>query len=134
MALEDGLLIVAGAASALAVIHGLRLARLDRERATYPLLLIFVAGVYVAFAVGARAPLAAGIEAGLALPFVALAVLGHLRNRLWLVAGWIGHAALDLGHHRLVVDPGVPEAYPWLCLGFDLVVAAHLLRPRRRAA
>jgi hypothetical protein len=133
MALEDGLWILVGAVTALATIHGLRLVRLDRERATYPLLLIFVAGIYVAFAVGARAPLAAGIEVALALPFVALAVLGHLRNRLWLVAGWLGHAVLDLAHHRLVADPGVPEPYPWLCLGFDVVIAARLLWPRRGA-
>ena len=49
-----------------------------------------------------------------------------------LAAGWASHAAFDMTHH---IDEGtrLPDWYPALCAGYDLVIAAGLLDAARRA-
>jgi hypothetical protein len=49
-----------------------------------------------------------------------------------LAAGWASHAAFDATHH---IDEGtrLPDWYPALCAGYDLVIAAGLLDAARRA-
>ncbi len=49
-----------------------------------------------------------------------------------LAAGWASHAAFDMTHH---IDAGtrLPDWYPALCAGYDVVIAVGLLDVARRA-
>lgn len=64
--------------------------------------------------------------AGLAV-FGALAWLGR-SSALWLATGWVAHVAWDVGLHLDRPQSVVGAWYPLLCVGFDLIVAGHLLR------
>ena len=55
----------------------------------------------------------------------ALAALGVGGGRRWPAAGWLRHPVWD-GLH--LTGRVAPEAYAWLCLGFDGVVGLALLR------
>ena len=33
----------------------------------------------------------------------------------------------DLVHQQVIDNPGVPRGYPWLCLGYDAVLAGWIL-------
>lgn len=44
-----------------------------------------------------------------------------------LAAGWASHAAFDAAHGH-DDDSRLPTWYPAMCAGYDLVVAAHLVR------
>ena len=113
---------------ALAVLTGLaaRWAGFDRDRAFYPTLVIVVASYYVLFAAmqGSRQVLV--VESLVMTVFACLAVIGF-RSTLWVVvAALAGHGALDLIHHRLVSNPGVPVWWPGFCCAFDILLAAFL--------
>lgn len=120
----------AGIATCVGTILAFRSVGFDRDRATWPLVVIAIALAYIALAAGARAPISMAMETLLALPFIALAVLGFRRNRLFLVGALAGHALLDALHVQLLHDPGVPPGYPWLCMGFDLTLAGWILLRR----
>lgn len=130
------MLIGAGLA-ALASIFG-HVARFDRDRAFYPIMLIVVASYYALFAAigGPRSAFAAeGI--GFAI-FAGMAVTGF-RTSLWLVvAGLAAHALFDFFRGGLIANNGVPIWWPEFCLAYDLVAAACLAAliawPRRRIA
>ncbi|HSG87938.1 MAG TPA: hypothetical protein VLA56_01915 [Pseudomonadales bacterium] len=122
--------VVAGAVASAATIGGFRAVGFTRDRATWPLVTIAIALAYVALATGAGAPIAMGMETLLSLPFIALAIVAFHRNRFFLVGALVGHALLDLLHVNLLQNPGVPSGYPWLCLGFDLVLAGWVLAHR----
>jgi hypothetical protein len=117
----------AGVAAAVGTALAFRLVGFDRDRSTWPLVLIAIALSYVALAAGAGATLSMGLEVVLALPFIAAAVAAfHHHHRLILAGALIAHGALDLAHHDLLDHPGVPAPYPWLCLGYDLTLAAWI--------
>ena len=50
------------------------------------------------------------------------------RGKAWVVvAGLAGHGAMDLVHHLLVSNPGVPSFWPGFCATFDIVAALYLV-------
>ena len=108
---------------------------MDRDRVFYPTMLIAIASYYLAFAlVDGRTPVLVA-EAALCAAFTGTAVLGFKRN-LWLVVGALaGHGVMDLFHHRLVQNMGVPAAWPGFCLAFDVTAALclALVLARRRS-
>jgi hypothetical protein len=96
---------------------------MDRDRVFYPAMAIVVGTYYVAFAVadGDRTVLLA--ESGVAAVFAVVAVVGFKRN-LWLVVGALaGHGVMDVWHHLLIQNSGVPEAWPGFCMAFDVTAA-----------
>ena len=101
-------------------------AGLDRDRATYPLVLIVVASYYVLFAVVARSTPALLAESMVMLLFVAVAVLGFKTTPWLVVAGLAGHGVFDAVHGRLIANPGVPGWWPAFCLAFDVAAAVVL--------
>lgn len=116
--------ILVGVTLALLVCGAARLLGMDRDRAFYPAMVMAVASYYVAFAVydgSARVLLA---EALLCAGFTSVAVVGFRRSQ-WIVAGALaGHGVMDLFHHLLVSNAGVPTAWPGFCMAFDLTAAA----------
>ncbi len=99
---------------------------LDRGRAFYPVVMIVIASYYCLFAVIGGSGVALGLDGAVAALFVAAAVIGF-RTSLWLVvAALAAHGAMDLVHHHLISNPGVPAWWPGFCFGYDLVAAAYL--------
>jgi hypothetical protein len=104
------------------------------ERRIVGIGLVVAALFYVAFALRGGAPgqwLAAEL-AGTAI-FGAVAVVG-LRSSGWVLAlGWGTHVLWDVLLH-LSGSGGAftPDAYPWLCVGFDLLVAGSMATPQFR--
>ena len=115
-----------GVGLAVAVCVFAALVKFDRERVFYPTLMIVIASYYILFAVmsPSRQPLAA--ELLIAAVFFALAVAGFNKN-LWLVvAALVGHGVLDLVHHRVIQNPGVPVWWPGFCSSFDVLAGGSL--------
>lgn len=136
MSVQLGLLEVAGLLAGIGlgagIIAGFRIIGLDRERATWPLVLMAIALAYVLLAAGAGATVFMGIEALIAVPFIALAVYGyHQHHRIVLGGALLGHALVDLLHEGLLDHAGVPGLYPWLCVGTDVTLAGWILMARR---
>lgn len=128
---------IVGVTLALAVCGAATLLRMDRDRAFYPAMVMAVASYYVAFAVADGGLRTMASEAAIAAVFTVLAVIGFKRSP-WLVAAALaGHGLMDLFHHLLVHNSGVPPAWPGFCSAFDLVAAAYLgglLAMRQRRA
>jgi hypothetical protein len=99
--------------------------RLDRDLALYPVLLIVFAGYYVLFGVIGGSTHALLLEIGFAVVFIAIAVIGFLREPLLVVFGLAAHGVFDFVHARLFADPGVPAWWPAFCLSYDVVAAAY---------
>ena len=72
------------------------------------------------------APGAATQEVAVAALTMACAAAGLLLDPLWLVAGFLGHAAWDWAHHAGLGAP-VARWYPPFCAAVDLVAGAVLL-------
>lgn len=56
-----------------------------------------------------------------------VALLGITYSGVWTAAGWAAHPAWDVWH---MLTPGathVPEWYPGVCIGFDVIVALWVL-------
>jgi hypothetical protein len=106
----------------------------DRSRNFYPVALIVIASYYGLFAAMAGAQSAYRPEAIIFAVFAALAVVGF-RACLWVVvAGLLGHGALDSVRSFLVMNPGVPRWWPGFCASTDIAIglycASCLLRRR----
>lgn len=100
-----------------------------RAQRIYAVALIVAALVYVAFGLLGNADahwlLLEG--AGVAL-FGATALLGLRRWPAVLAAGWTAHVVWDLALHLDGAGAAyTPSWYPWLCVGFDLALAATIL-------
>lgn len=125
-----------GAALALALVGLARGYPPGRERRVYGVGLAAAALVYVGFG------LAGGAGAGwLALEVFGVLIYGAaawagLRGRPWLLAlGWAAHVLWDVLLHLSGAGSGyTPRWYPWLCVSFDLVIAAAVLASSRRGA
>lgn len=99
---------------------------LDRDRAFYPVVTIVTASYYALFAVLGASTQALVLESLVVLVFLAAAVSGF-KSSLWVVvAALAAHGILDLGHHSLIANPGVPGWWPSFCLTFDVTIAAYL--------
>ncbi len=115
-----------GVALALVVAVFAAKAGFDRDRAFYPTVLVVIASYYDLFAVVGGALPVLLLESTIFVAFAAIALVGFKRN-LWLVViALIAHGAFDLGHSRLVANPGVPIWWPMFCLSFDWMAAAAL--------
>lgn len=92
----------------------------------FAFLLVFAAAVYVGFAEADPTENEKGIQWGVALAFVAIALLG-LRTSPWVIAsGWVLHSGWDLLHHRDVLKTRTAEWYPGACLAYDLIIAGFI--------
>ncbi|MEX2126200.1 MAG: hypothetical protein WD795_20075 [Woeseia sp.] len=99
---------------------------LDRDRAFYPTVMIFVASYYALFAVMGGSAHALMIESIVIAAFVGASIAGF-RTSLWLVvAALLAHGLFDFIHGHLIVNPGVPTWWPSFCLSYDVVAAAYL--------
>lgn len=124
--------VTVGAGVALGVFLLGRLARFDRERAFYSVVLIVVASYYDLFAVMGGSTRALVLESLGFCFFLVLAVVGFKRS-LWLVAaGLAAHGVFDFFHGRLIADPGVPAWWPSFCLSYDVTAALFLAWLQRR--
>ncbi|MEQ9561890.1 MAG: hypothetical protein RLN69_05165 [Woeseiaceae bacterium] len=117
---------IVGSVLALVVLGGLSLLGFDRDRAFYPTVTIVVATYYILFAALTGSSKVMLAELTVAVVFIVLAVLGFKKSPWILVAALAGHGAFDLVHHRLIVNPGVPDFWPGFCMAFDVVAAAYL--------
>lgn len=117
--------IAVGAAGGAAFVLLARFASPGRERRIWAAGLVVAALIYVGFARSAGWQALAGELAGVAV-FAAVAWLG-VRRAPWLLgAGWALHVLWDLALHAVSL-PGVPESYPTICAGFDLLVGGYIL-------
>jgi hypothetical protein len=89
--------------------------------------LIVVALIYVVFGVFGADWLWLVYEIAGLLFFGAFAWLGVRVSLVWLAFGWAAHVAWDVGLHLDQSQAIVPEWYPLLCVGFDLIVAGFAL-------
>ena len=118
--------LVVGTVLALAVGAMGTIVGLDRDRAFYPTVTIVVASLYALFAVMGQSMHALMLEVLLGAAFLAAALFGF-RTSLWVVvAALAGHGLLDIGHGRLVSNPGVPAWWPAFCSAYDVAAAAYL--------
>ncbi|MEQ9449147.1 MAG: hypothetical protein RLN70_09625, partial [Rhodospirillaceae bacterium] len=101
-------------------------ARFERDRAFYPVMLIIIASYSDLFAVLGGDSGVLGVEVAISSGFIALAVLGF-RVNLWLtVAGLLGHAGFDVIHEHVVANPGLPNWWPMFCATFDAIAGFYL--------
>jgi len=69
------------------------------------------------------------IEIGGVIVYSAIALFSYQKNLPKLLAfGWLLHVAWDLLLHNPIDTPFVPEAYPGLCLGFDVIMAIYIFQ------
>ena len=126
--------ILAGVALALVLVGVARGSARTGPNGVYAVGLLVTAAIYVAFAlVGRASPRWVAIEGlGVAL-FGGLAWLGRRRWPAALALGWAAHVAWDVGLHLDGAGGAfTPAWYPWLCVGFDLVIAGAVLAGRHR--
>ena len=97
---------------------------MDRERVFYPAVTITVASYYLAFAVGDGRGSVMSIELAIASVFIVAAVAGFKQSPWIAVVALGAHGVMDMFHHRLVHNAGVPEAWPGFCASFDVTAAA----------
>jgi hypothetical protein len=119
--------IMVGAILAGVLVVALRRARFERVLRFWARALFVAAAIYVGFVLVGGAPTQwLLIEVGGLLLFTTLAVLG-LKYSPWVLAGaWFAHIAWDsLLHSQSTAF--VPQWYPPLCIGFDLVVGAYIV-------
>ncbi len=108
---------------------------LDRERAFYPAVVMAVASYYLAFAVADGRGEVMLAEAAIAAVFVVSAVAGFKLDPRIAVFALGAHGAMDVVHHLLVDNSGVPQVWPGFCASFDLAAAgfvALVMRARAR--
>jgi hypothetical protein len=125
--------LLAGVVLALGVVAGARRTGRTRARRIYAVGLMVAALIYVAFAVvEGRTDRWLALEVVGLLGFGAAAVVGF---RFWPIAlalGWAAHVGWDMLHLRGVGAQYTPDWYPWLCVGFDLVIAGAVLMHGRQ--
>ena len=99
---------------------------MDRERVFYPAVAIAVASYYLAFAVADGRNEVMLYEVIIAAVFIVAAVAGFKRSPWFAVVALGGHGVMDVFHHLLVHNEGVPRAWPGFCMSFDVVAAAFV--------
>jgi hypothetical protein len=99
---------------------------LDRDRAFYPVVTIFIASYYALFAVMGATTHALVLESLVGAVFLAVAVSGF-RWSLWVVVvALAAHGIFDLTHDTFIANAGVPVWWPEFCLTYDLTAAIYL--------
>jgi hypothetical protein len=103
--------------------------RSHRENHVFAFGLLLAALIYVGFALYENATDTWRlIEFAGAAFYGVLALLGLYRSKLWLAAGWALHVLWDAGLHLSYGNLHAPVWYVWVCLSFDVVVAAYIAR------
>lgn len=98
----------------------------DRSRSFYPVVMIVIASYYCLFAVLGGSAEALWLELALAILFASAAIAGF-RVSLWIVVAAIaGHGAMDLVHHHIIDNAGIPTWWPGFCSSIDIVIAVYL--------
>jgi len=130
------LALLAGLASSLLVVRGARRKGPQTARRVYAMGLAVAALLYLAFALLARASAEwLAIEAVGVVLYGLAAVIAFRRWPAALAVGWVAHVAWDVGLHLDSAGAAhTPDWYPWLCVSFDLVLAAAVVAPARRSS
>jgi hypothetical protein len=124
-----------GVVTGMATDVGLRRHSADVRLTTEAVLLAVAAGIYPAARAGRSADkpedarhewltVAGAMALAAATPWLPPAATSRL-----LAAGWAGHAAFDLTHHRGSASR-LPAWYPQLCAAYDLALAAAIALDR----
>lgn len=117
---------VVGLILALAFCAAAAALRMDRERVFYPAVVMSVASYYLAFAVVDGSAGVMLSEVSIAAVFIVAAVLGFKRNPWIAVVALGGHGVMDIFHHHLVHNSGVPRSWPGFCAAFDVAAAVFV--------
>ena len=98
----------------------------ERELRLYALSLVIAALIYVGFILrGAPLSWIALELAGVVL-FTLLALPGAKVSAFLLAFAWAAHAAWDVILHKFLNVAFVPDWYPFVCVGFDLLMAGYI--------
>ena len=121
--------LLVGALGCVVFISIVRKLALKREMTQYAIGLVVAALIYVVFAVAGGAPLSwLLLESGGVVLFSLVALIG-VRISTWaLIIGWVAHTVWDVLLHKVLSVGFVPEWYPVGCLGFDLLLAAYIIK------
>jgi hypothetical protein len=106
----------------------------QRELRLYALGLVIAALIYVGFTARGAAPAWLMLEVAGLLVFTLLAWLGLKVSALILALAWAAHAAWDVALHKLLDVAFVPDWYPLVCVGFDLLLAGYIAVRVKRGA
>ncbi|HET9985909.1 MAG TPA: DUF6010 family protein [Longimicrobiales bacterium] len=126
---EQLLFALAGAAGALVFAMVVRAVAREPER-RYAVALLVAALLYVLFAALGQSASGLAVEAAGVVAFGGLALLG-LRRRapLLVAAAWALHPVWDVALHTAGAGAAyTPRGYMAACIGFDLVLAALIVR------
>ena len=96
---------------------------MDRERVFYPAVVVAVAFYYLAFAVADRRGGVMLSEVAIAAVFLVAAVASFKLSKWFAVVALGGHGVMDVFHHQLVHNAGVPQVWPGFCMTFDVTAA-----------
>jgi len=111
-----------------------RVTHFDRDRSFYSTILVIIASYYILFAILGDSPTALVGETAIATMFWVVAVFGGLRSPLLVGIGIAAHGVLDLVHHVIIQNPGLPPWWPAFCMSVDILLGLWvigLLRTRR---
>ena len=99
----------------------------QRELRLYAIGLVIAALIYVGFtAQGVAPPGWLALELAGLLVFTLCAWLGLKVSALILALAWAAHAAWDVILNKLLDVAFVPDWYPLVCVGFDLLLAGYI--------
>ena len=124
--------IIIGAILASAILFGFRATDNFKAKKFFAGALIIAALIYIGFAVSGILAQTAAInwilvEIGGLIIYLALAYAGVKISMWFLASGWTAHIFWDAAFHHGDKISYVPDFYPPLCIGFDLVFAAYIV-------
>jgi hypothetical protein len=99
----------------------------ERELRLYAVSLVIAALIYVGFTLRGATAAWLSVELAGLLAFTLLAWLGLKMSALILALAWTAHAAWDVLLHQLPDVAFVPDWYPVICVGFDLLLAGYIV-------
>ncbi|MEQ8689373.1 MAG: hypothetical protein RIC89_00850 [Pseudomonadales bacterium] len=98
----------------------------DRERSSYPIVLIVIASYYVLFSAMGDSYKVVLIEILFAAVFFFAAIIAFSKS-LWVaVIALIAHGLFDFTHHTFITNPAVPDWWPGFCLAIDVTLGVWL--------
>jgi len=84
--------------------------------------LVAIAFIYVGFSLKGNSVSSIILEAGVALVFYFLALIGYKQNGSLIAYGIILHGVWDIFHHNgVLIKTDVPGYWPWFCLIVDII-------------
>jgi len=89
--------------------------------------LIITALIYVVLAAISANALWIVIEVVGSLLFLLLVWMAYQYSFWFLAMGWLIHIVWDIGGHPFSNAPYIPDWYPAMCAGFDLVVGLYIV-------